>query len=106
MPTAPKQLPITIPINEIATFCRHHHIQELALFGSVLRNDFGPDSDVDVLIEFEPRADEALTLMDLAGMQLELSDLFQRKVDLVLRDGLKPLVKDNVLNSLEIIYAV
>lgn len=106
METTRHHLSLPIPTDEIAVFCRQHRIQEMALFGSVLRDDFGPDSDIDVLIEFEPGADETLTLMDLAGMQLDLSALLQRDVDLVLRDGLKPLIKDNVLNSLEIIYAV
>jgi len=97
---------IKIPNDQITAFCRRHHIRQLALFGSVLRPDFGPDSDVDVLVEFEPGADEKLTLLDLAGMQLELSRLFQRDVDLVLRDGLKPLLEDEVLNSSEIVYTV
>jgi hypothetical protein len=101
-----QHLPLTIPIDQIAAFCRRHHIRQLALFGSVLRDDFGPDSDVDVLVEFEPGADETLTLLDLAGMQSDLSKLFQRDVDLVLRDGLKPLIKDEVLRTLEVIYAV
>ena len=85
MSASTKQLPLTIPTEEIAVFCRHHHIRKLALFGSVLRDDFGPDSDVDVLVEFESGADESLTLMDLVGMQLELSNLFQRNVDFVLQ---------------------
>jgi uncharacterized protein len=97
---------LEIPTAEIAAFCRHYKIRELALFGSVLRQDFTPESDVDVLIDFEPGADETLTLMDLAGMQLELSTLLQRQADLVLRDGLKPLIKDEVLNSLQVVYAV
>ena len=92
--------------DEIAAFCQRNHIRKLSLFGSVLRDDFGPDSDVDVVVEFEPGADETLTLMDLVGMQLELSDLFQRNVDFVLRDGLKPLIKDEVLSTLEVVYAV
>ena len=97
---------VDIPIDEIGAFCRRHHIRELALFGSVLRENFTPDSDVDVLIDFEPKADEKLTLLDLVGMQLELSQILQREVDLVLRDGLKPLIKDEVLANLEVIYAV
>jgi predicted nucleotidyltransferase len=97
---------VDIPIEEIGAFCRRHHIRELALFGSVLRENFTPDSDVDVLIDFEPKADEKLTLLDLVGMQLELSQILQREVDLVLRDGLKPLIKDEVLANLEVIYAV
>ncbi len=106
MSASTKQLPFALPTGKIAAFCRRHHIRELALFGSVLREDFGPDSDVDVPVEFEPGADETLTLLDLAGMQLELSNLFGRDVDLVLRDGLKPLIKDEVLNTLEVVYAV
>jgi len=105
MNASTKQLSLTIPADEIAAFCRRHHIRELALFGSVLRDDFGPDSDVDVLVEFEPGADETLTLMDLVGMQMELSNLFQRNVDFVLRDGLKPLIKNEVLSTLEVVYA-
>lgn len=97
---------IKIPTAKIATFCRRHHIRELALFGSVLREDFGPESDVDVLIDFEPGADEELTLLDLAGMQIELSEIVGRDVDFVLRDGLKPFVRDEVLNNSEIIYAL
>lgn len=97
---------IDIPTDKITAFCRQHKIRELALFGSVLREDFTPESDVDVLVEFEPGADEFLTLLDLAGMQLELSALFRREVDLVLRDGLKPLLKDEVLSNLEVIYAL
>jgi len=97
---------VDIPIDEIGAFCRRHHIRELALFGSVLREDFTPDSDVDVLIDFEPKAEEKLTLLDLVGMQLELSQMLAREVDLVLRDGLKPLIRDEVLASREVIYAL
>ncbi len=97
---------INIPTDKIATFCRRHRIRELALFGSVLREDFGPESDVDVLIDFEPGADEQLTLLDLAGMQIELSEILERDVDLVLREGLKPFVRDEVLTNAEIIYAL
>lgn len=97
---------IKIPTDEIVAFCQRHQIRELALFGSVLREDFSPASDVDVLIDFNPRVDETLTLMDLAGMQLELSEILQRNVDLVLRDGLKPLIKKEVLTHREVVYAL
>lgn len=97
---------LEIPTPEIAAFCRRYKIRELALFGSVLRQDFTLESDVDVLIDFEPGADKTLTLVDLVGMQLELSNLLRRQADLVLRDGLKPLIKDEVLNSLQVVYAV
>ncbi len=99
-----KQLSLTIPTDEIATFCRRHHIRELALFGSVLRDDFGPDSDVDVLVEFEPEAH--IGLLAFARTQREMSELLQRPIDLVTRDGLKPLIKQSVLDGAEIIYAI
>jgi predicted nucleotidyltransferase len=101
-----KYTDVDIPLDEIAAFCRRHHIRELALFGSILRKDFTPDSDVDVLIDFEPEAEKELTLLDLVGMQLELSQILEREVDLVLRDGLKPLIKDEVLATREVIYAL
>lgn len=97
---------INIPVPKINTFCQRYQIRELALFGSVLREDFNPDSDVDVLIDFKPGVEKELTLMDLSGMKLELSDILERDVDLVLRDGLKPFIKDEVLNNLEVVYAV
>ena len=103
MNASTKQLSLTIPADEIAAFCRRHHIRELALFGSVLRDDFGPNSDVDVLVEFEPEAD--IGLLAFARTQRELSELFQRPVDLVTRNGLKPLIKQSVLDRAEIIYA-
>jgi predicted nucleotidyltransferase len=99
-----KQFPLIISQSEIEAFCRHHHIRQLALFGSVLRDDFGPNSDVDVLVEFEPGA--AIGLLAFARVQRELSELFQRPIDLVTRDGLKPLIKQTVLADAEVIYAV
>jgi uncharacterized protein len=65
----------------LAAFCRRHGIRELALFGSVLREDFRPDSDVDVLVDFEPEAHHGL--FDLASMQAELEQILRRKVDLI-----------------------
>ena len=94
---------IQISQTQIADFCRQHQIRWLALFGSVLRDDFGPESDIDVLVEFEPQA--RLGLMAYAGIQNELSELLQRPVDLVTRNGLKPLIKQDVLDSVEVIYA-
>lgn len=88
---------------QIVAFCQRNRIRWLALFGSVLQDDFGPHSDVDVLVEFEPQA--RLGLMAYARIQRELSELLQRPVDLVTRDGLKPLIKQDVLDSAEVIYA-
>jgi predicted nucleotidyltransferase len=94
---------IQISQTQIADFCRQHQIRWLALFGSVLRDEFGPDSDIDVLVEFEPQA--RIGLITYASIQNELSELLQRPVDLVTRDGLKPLIKQDVLDSAEVIYA-
>ena len=71
---------IDIPKAELAEFCRHNHIRRLALFGSVLRDDFRPNSDVDVLVEFEPGQTPGLRFFD---MEIELSEMLGRKVDLV-----------------------
>ena len=64
----------------IASFCRRHHIRRLALFGSVLRDDFRPDSDIDVLVDFDPR--HPVGLIRLAGIERELGSLIGRRVDL------------------------
>jgi hypothetical protein len=94
---------IKIPHNELTAFCRRHHIRQLSLFGSVLREDFGPDSDIDVLVEFEPGA--RVGLIKFVGIQDELADILGREVDLVTRNALKPLIRDDILNSAEVIYA-
>jgi len=70
---------ITIPEERLTEFCRRHHIRRLALFGSVLRPDFGPDSDVDVLVEFDAEHTPGLAFF---AMEAELSDLLGRRVDL------------------------
>ena len=74
---------IPIPRAEIAALCRRWKIIELALFGSVLRDDFGPDSDVDVLVRFDPRARH--TLLDIVQIQDELSSALGRGTDLIER---------------------
>ena len=94
---------IEVPDQKLATFCREHHIRKLALFGSVLREDFGPESDIDILVEFEPEI--PIGLLAFARTQRKLSELFQRPVDLVTPAGLKPLIKDAVLSSARVIYA-
>ena len=71
---------LTLPMDEIRAFCERNPIRRLALFGSVLRDDFGPDSDVDMLIEFLPGA--RITLFDMEAMQVELSGELGRRVDL------------------------
>jgi uncharacterized protein len=85
----------------LADFCRRHHIRRLALFGSVLRDDFGPDSDLDVLVEFEPGHVPGLAFFD---MQEELTALFGRQVDLNTPGFLSPYFRDAVLASANPIY--
>ncbi len=94
---------IPIPQDQIAEFCRRNQIRSLGLFGSVLRADFRPDSDVDVLVEFSP--DARVGLMAMGRMQRELAALLHRPVDLVPKDGLKPRIRDAVLASTEVVYA-
>ena len=89
-----------IPNSEIRDFCRRYHVRSLALFGSALRADFCADSDVDLLVEFEPDAQVGLLL--LSRMQRELADLLHRTVDLVPRDGLKPAIRESVLATAEV----
>lgn len=92
-----------IPKTQLADFCRRNHIRSLSLFGSVLRDDFGPQSDIDVLVEFEPGHVPGLRLIRL---QDELSGLFGgRRVDLVTPKFLNRRIRDEVLRSAEVQYA-
>jgi predicted nucleotidyltransferase len=92
---------ITLPRAEIAEFCRRHRIRRLALFGSVLHGDFRPDSDVDVLVEFEPGHTPGLQFF---AMQDELSRLLERRVDLNTPECLSRYFRDEVLAEAEVIY--
>lgn len=94
-----------IPVQgrKLSGLCRRYHVRRLALFGSVLRDDFRPDSDVDVLVSFEPEA--RIGFITLSRMQRELSEIFQRSVDLVPMDGLKPIIRESVLSSSQDVYA-
>jgi predicted nucleotidyltransferase len=97
-----RQAHIDIPKERIADFCRRNRIRRLALFGSVLRDDFGPDSDVDVLVEFEPAA--RVGLLRLAGMEIELGEILGRKVDLNTPGFLSDYFRDKVLAEAEVEY--
>ena len=81
----------------IADFCRRHRIRRLSLFGSVLREDFRAESDIDVLVEFEP--DGVPSFFELVGMKEELVDLLGRNVDLKTPNGLSPYFRDQVLRE-------
>lgn len=90
------------PIAKMRALCERYRVAELALFGSASRADFQPDSDIDLLVEFQPEATPSF--LTLAGLQRELAELLQRRVDLVPKDGLKPLIRDSVLASAEVLY--
>lgn len=90
---------------QIAEFCQRWYIIEFALFGSVLRDDFRPDSDIDVLLTFSP--EQWLTWDDWQAMQTEIETLFKRNVDLVSKQYLKnPYRRHEILNTCQVIYAV
>lgn len=92
---------IEIPKEILADFCRRNRIRRLAFFGSVLRDDFTPESDVDVLVEFEPGTRVGLAFFT---MQDELSDLLGRKVDLNTPACLSPYFRNEVLDEAEVLY--
>ncbi len=92
---------IDIPKEQIAGFCRRNHIRRLALFGSVLRDDFGPDSDVDVLVEFEPGVRVGLRFFT---MERELSEILGREVDLNTPDFLSRYFRHEVMAEAELQY--
>lgn len=94
---------IDIPRESVAEFCRSHGIRRLALFGSVLRDDFRLDSDIDVLVEFDPQA--SVGLFALAAMELELSEILGRKVDLRTPAELSRYFRDEVVESAEVFFA-
>lgn len=95
---------IAIDSGKVADFCRRWKIAELSLFGSVLREDFRPDSDVDVLVTFAP--DSEWDLFDLLSMQDELKEIFGREVDLVQKKNLKnPFRRHHILRSHQVVYA-
>ena len=93
---------ITIPREQIAAFCRRHHIRRLSLFGSVLRDDFAPDSDVDVLVEFAPGHTPGFAFF---SMEEELSEILGRKVDLNTPGFLSRYFREQVMEEAEPLYA-
>jgi len=98
---------IPLPQAQLSEFCQRWHISELALFGSVLRDDFQPSSDIDVLITFAPNAKRGAFV--LAQMQEELEAIFEREVDLVSKRAIErsqnPIRRQNILESAQTIYA-
>jgi predicted nucleotidyltransferase len=96
-----RQLPLAVPHDQIVDFCRRHHICRLAFFGSVLREDFEPDSDVDVLVEFDP---DHIPGLDFFAMQAELSRILGRQVDLNTPHFISPYFRGQVQTEAEVVY--
>ena len=94
---------INIPSDKIEKFCKKHHIRKLSLFGSALRDDFTPESDLDILVEFDP--DHIPGFIRLAGMEIELTEILGRKVDMRTPQDLSRYFRDEVLNSSKVQYA-
>ena len=98
---------LSIPRAKLAAFCRAHRIRRLSIFGSAVRDDFGPESDIDLLVEFAKEA--RLSLFDMVRMEEELKEIFGREVDLVEREGIEQsrnyLRRRAILESAETIYA-
>ena len=94
---------VSVPKDALAAFCRKHGIIRLSVFGSALRADFKPESDVDVLVDFEPESVPGL--LGIAEMELELSDLFEgRRVDIRTPEDLSQYFRQEVLDTAEVQY--
>jgi hypothetical protein len=92
-----------IPKEKIEEFCKKNGIRKLSVFGSFLRQDFGPESDLDILVEFEPK--QKVGFLKLAGMERELSEILNHKVDLRTPAELSRYFRQEVLDSAEVQYA-
>ena len=97
------KLPVMIPKEKLAEFCKRNHIRKLSIFGSALRENLGPDSDIDLLVEFDP--DNVPGLIRLAGMENELSEILGRKVDIRTAQDLSRYFRQDVIKSSEVQYA-
>jgi len=94
---------IDLPIKEITALCKRYNVRELAVFGSAVKNKLRSGSDIDLLVEFEP--DAQVGFITLSRMQRELSGLMHRKVDLVPKGGLKPILRQEILSAAKVLYA-
>jgi uncharacterized protein len=94
----------TLPRKKIEEFCKRWSITEFSVFGSVLREDFRPDSDIDVLVTIDPKAH--IGLFELIDMKLELEKMFKRPVDIVEKEGLRnPYRRQEILRTAQVVYA-
>jgi predicted nucleotidyltransferase len=93
-----------LPRKKIGEFCKRWNIMEFSVFGSVLRDDFRPDSDIDVLVSIDPNAQ--IGLFEIAQMQIELENIFKRPVDMIEKEGLRnPHRRQEILSTAQVIYA-
>jgi predicted nucleotidyltransferase len=92
-----------VPMEVLASLCRRYGVRELSLFGSMAKGEATENSDIDLLVDFIPETFP--DLFTIAGMQRELTELLGRKVDLVTKGGLKPLIRDAVLASAKVVYS-
>lgn len=96
-------LGVALPLEEIAAVAKRHHVATLAVFGSVLRADFRPSSDIDILVEFAPG--RRISLSDIGDLADELAAVVGRKVDVVERQALHWYIRDEVLADARMVYA-
>ena len=94
---------IQLPIDRIADVCRRYGVKELAVFGSAVRGELRPESDIDILVEFQ--SDTRIGLLGFASLSEELESVLGRKVDLVTKQGLKARVRPQVLSEAQLVYA-
>ena len=94
---------VPLPVDRIADLCRRYGVHELAVFGSAARGDMRPDSDIDILVEFQSNA--RVGLVKFASLVEELESLLGRRVDLVTKGGLKPRVRPSVLREAQVVYS-
>jgi predicted nucleotidyltransferase len=95
--------PIEVDDGKLTEVCRRYGVRELLVFGSAAQGTIRSNSDIDLLVEFLPEAEPGL--LDHAGLMLDLSELLGRKVDLVSKKGLKPLIRDSVIRDARLLYA-
>ncbi len=93
---------ISFPDEKVRAFCLKHHIRRLALFGSILRHDFGPNSDIDVLVEFEPGT--RVGLIRLSAIERELSELIGRRIDLNTPGFFRPELREQIVSEAQVQY--
>ncbi len=98
-----KDLKIKYSLERLEQFCQKYGVRQLSLFGSVLREDYKSSSDIDVLVQFVPGT--RISFLTLGKMRRELEAIFERPVDLVPQDGLKPLIREEILSSAQVVYA-